>query len=55
MFMLISLLLVLLFHLLDHAVILDELKEAGWFSTLDLCAGFHQIPMDPADTFKIAF
>jgi hypothetical protein len=35
--------------------ILDELKHASWFSTLDLCAGFHQISMDPANCFKIAF
>jgi hypothetical protein len=34
---------------------LDELKHASWFSTLDLCAGFHQIPMDPADNFKTTF
>jgi hypothetical protein len=25
------------------------------FSTLDLCVGFHQIQIDPADSPKIAF
>jgi hypothetical protein len=34
---------------------LGELNQASWFSSLDLCAGFHQIPMNPADCFKIAF
>jgi hypothetical protein len=34
---------------------LDELKHASWFSTLDLCAGFLEIPMDPADSFKTTF
>jgi hypothetical protein len=34
---------------------LDELKHASWFSTLDLCSGFHQIPMHPDDCCKIAF
>jgi hypothetical protein len=32
--------------------LLDELKGASWFSTLDLCAGFHQIAMDPTDSYK---
>jgi hypothetical protein len=35
--------------------ILDELQQASWFSTLDLCLGFHQIPMHPDDYFKTAF
>jgi hypothetical protein len=34
---------------------MDELKNASWFSTLDLCAGFHQIQMDHAYCFKIVF
>jgi hypothetical protein len=34
---------------------LDELKNASWFSTLDLCVGFHQIQMNPEDCFKTAF
>jgi hypothetical protein len=34
---------------------LDELQQASWFSTLDLCSGFHQIPMNPEDSYKIAF
>jgi hypothetical protein len=34
---------------------MDELHQASWFSSLDLCVGFHQIPMDPTDCFKTAF
>jgi hypothetical protein len=34
---------------------LDELSQASWVSSLDLCAWFHQIPMNPSDYFKTAF
>jgi hypothetical protein len=35
--------------------LLDELSGASWFSSLDLCAGFQQIPTNPTDYFKTAF
>lgn len=35
--------------------ILDQLGSAKYFSILDLANGFHQIPMNPADTHKTAF
>jgi hypothetical protein len=35
--------------------LLDELNGASWFSSLDLCAGFHQIPMNLANCFKTSF
>jgi hypothetical protein len=35
--------------------LLNELRGASWFSTLDLCARFHQIAMDPDDSYKTAF
>jgi hypothetical protein len=34
---------------------LNELSGPSWFSSLDLCSGFHQIPMHPDDCFKTAF
>ncbi|XP_038207042.1 uncharacterized protein LOC119828829 [Zerene cesonia] len=35
--------------------ILDQLGKSKYFSTLDLCSGFHQILMSPADAPKTAF
>jgi hypothetical protein len=34
---------------------LDELQQSCWFSTLDLCSGFQQIPMNLADCHKTTF
>jgi transposase InsO family protein len=35
--------------------ILEQLKGAACFTTLDLVQGFHQVPMAPADIHKTAF
>lgn len=35
--------------------ILDQLGNAAYFSIFDLAWGFHQIPMDPKDSWKTAF
>jgi hypothetical protein len=43
------------FHIPIIDEFMDELQNAMWFSTLDLCAGFHQIQMNPACYFKTAF
>jgi hypothetical protein len=34
---------------------LDEFRNASWFFTLDLCAGSHQIQMNPGDSLKATF
>jgi hypothetical protein len=34
---------------------LERLLGAKWFSTLDLCSGYHQVPIHPADRHKTAF
>jgi hypothetical protein len=35
--------------------LLEELQGAQWFTTLDLCSGFHQIKMASGEEHKIAF
>jgi hypothetical protein len=34
---------------------LDELNGTSWFSSLDLCFGFHQIEMNPEDAYNTVF
>ena len=32
-----------------------ELAKTSWFSTLDLCAGYHQVRLKEGEEFKTAF
>jgi hypothetical protein len=35
--------------------LLEELQGAQWFTTLDLCSGFHQIKMALGEEYKTTF
>ena len=36
-------------------VCLDALAGAAWFSTVDLCSGYHQVEMNPHNSDKTTF
>eukprot|EP00253_Pinus_taeda_P011303 PITA_11303 len=38
---------------IDH--LLDQLKGEKYFSKIDLKSGYHQVPIEPSDVWKIAF
>ena len=35
--------------------LLDQLKGGKYFSKIDLKSGYHQVPIEPSDVWKIAF
>jgi hypothetical protein len=43
------------FPMLVFDQLMDELAHSSWFSKLDLRAGFHQILMQPGESFKTVF
>jgi hypothetical protein len=43
------------FHVPVFDQLMDKLAHASWFSKLDLCVRFHQILMQPEESFKTAF
>jgi len=43
------------YRLPDITEILDQLRQAKYYSCLDVAMGYHQIDMDPSDIDKTAF